>query len=65
MLRSGVMSIPEITASYFLNLSAAIRLSNAWLVKVHSAFICLHSALARSISKPTILLLASNDSNGG
>ncbi len=48
----------------FLNFSddQAVK---AWLVKVQSACICLHSAFARSISKPTIWLLASSDSNGG
>ncbi|MMZ69184.1 hypothetical protein D1872_319720 [compost metagenome] len=48
-----------------LNFRLGIRLSKDWLAKVQVASISLHNALARSTSKPTILLFASIDSNGG
>ncbi|CST10146.1 Uncharacterised protein [Shigella sonnei] len=57
--------MPAITASTRRNFRLGIRLSNAWLEKVQVASISLHSACARSTSKPTIWLFASIDSNGG
>ena len=46
------LDYPAITASNFLKRSAGMRVSNPWGVNLHSTCICLHSALARSISKP-------------
>jgi hypothetical protein len=41
--RSGVMSIPAITASKRRNFRLGIRLSNAWLLKVQVASISLQA----------------------
>ena len=64
-LRSSVMDMDAMMASYLRASSAGMMPSQSCCTSVHSAPISAHSALAMSMSKPTSLPSAVTELNGG
>ena len=65
LARSGVIDIEATTMSIFFACSAGIMPSKSICTSVHCAFISAQSALAMSMSKPTILPSGAIELNGG
>jgi hypothetical protein len=63
--RSGVIETEAITMSSFFACRPGIMPSKSCCTSVHCAFISAQSALAMSMSKPTILPSAPTELNGG
>jgi hypothetical protein len=64
-LRSSVIVIEAMIASYLRALSAGMMPSQSCWTSSHSTFICSHKAQAMSISKPSSLPFGVTWLNGG
>ena len=64
-LRSSVMSMVAMMASYLRDSSAGMMPSQSCLIRVHFTFISSHRALAMSMSKPFTSPLGSVQEKGG